>query len=172
MLFVAERAREFAGRGSGHFVATTGILDIRPNAANVVPGQARMVFDIRAEDAALIGEFTAALDAESKAIAARFNVERTPIRRAVEHGADDLRRRHCAICSERGAAGIGLFDHAARVRRRARRRLRGADRAERDAVRALPRRQEPRAGGMGGAATQIAAGAATLFEAVRLLDGS
>ena len=51
MLFVAERAREFAGRGKqGHFVATTGILDIRPNAANVVPGRARMVFDIRAED--------------------------------------------------------------------------------------------------------------------------
>ena len=137
VLFVAERAREFAGRGNGHFVATTGVLDIRPNAANVVPGQARMVFDIRAENAALIGEFTAALDAESKVIAARFNVERS--RYAV------LSNVAPTICDAglrdllgRGACRIGLFDHAAGVRRRPRRRLRGADRAERDAVRALP----------------------------------
>ncbi len=51
MLFVVRARAELAARGSGHFVATTGILDIRPNAANVVPGQARMVFDIRAENA-------------------------------------------------------------------------------------------------------------------------
>ena len=117
VLFVAERAREFAGRGNGHFVATTGILEIRPNAANVVPGQARMVFDIRAEKATLVDEFTGALDAESRSVAARMNVERT--RWAV------LSSTPPTICDARSArsAGAGrvrpgLFDHAAGVRRR------------------------------------------------------
>lgn len=76
MLFVDARARELAGSGRGHFVATTGVLEVRPNAANVVPGEARMVLDIRAEDPALIAAFTAALDAESQAVASRTGVDR------------------------------------------------------------------------------------------------
>ena len=47
----------------------------------------------------------------------------------------------CATCSARGREALGLFDHAARVRRRARRGLRRPHRAERDAVHSLPRRQ-------------------------------
>jgi N-carbamoyl-L-amino-acid hydrolase len=170
MLFVAERAREFAGRGSGHFVATTGILDIRPNAANVVPGQARMVLDIRAENAALLGEFTAALDAESKVIAARFNVERS--RYAV------LSNVAPTICDAglrdllgRGASALGYSTMPL------------ASGAGHDAVfvaRIAPSAMlfVPCRDGKSHAPEEwaepdaIAAGAATLFEAVRLLNGS
>ena len=42
ILDVAAKAREFAARGRGHFVATTGILEQQPNAANVVPGRCRL----------------------------------------------------------------------------------------------------------------------------------
>jgi N-carbamoyl-L-amino-acid hydrolase len=76
ILDVAARAREFAARGRGHFVATTGILEQQPNAANVVPGRSRMVFDIRAEDDGLLQEFLADLDEHSRAVAAAANVAR------------------------------------------------------------------------------------------------
>jgi N-carbamoyl-L-amino-acid hydrolase len=169
-LFVSERAREFAGRGSGHFVATTGILDIQPNAANVVPGHARMVFDIRAEKTALLGEFTVALDAESKVIAARFNVERsryavlsnvapticdTQLRDLLARGASSLRYSTMPLAS--GAGHDAVF--VARI----------APSAMlfvpcRDGKSHTPEEwAEPDA---------IAAGAATLFEAVKLLDRS
>jgi beta-ureidopropionase / N-carbamoyl-L-amino-acid hydrolase len=76
VLDVAAKAREFAARGRGHFVATTGILEQEPNAANVVPGRSRMVFDIRAEDEALLQEFLADLDAHSRTVAAGQNIVR------------------------------------------------------------------------------------------------
>lgn len=74
--FVAEAAGEAAAGGNGHFVATTGIVEQAPNAANVVPGRARLVVDIRAEDHAATERFLAALDARSGEIAAACRVER------------------------------------------------------------------------------------------------
>jgi N-carbamoyl-L-amino-acid hydrolase len=76
ILDVAVKACEFAARGRGHFVATTGILEQQPNAANVVPGRSRMVFDIRAEDDGLLQEFLADLDERSGAVAAAANIGR------------------------------------------------------------------------------------------------
>jgi N-carbamoyl-L-amino-acid hydrolase len=76
ILEVAAEAREFAARGRGHFVATTGILEQQPNAANVVPGRSRIVFDIRAEDDGLLQGFIADLDERSRAVAAAANVAR------------------------------------------------------------------------------------------------
>jgi N-carbamoyl-L-amino-acid hydrolase len=81
--WVAERAAVLAGAGRGYFVATGGLLEIVPNAINVVPGRARVVFDIRAEDHALATEFFAELDRASAAIAVAARVE----------------RRHCALLS-------------------------------------------------------------------------
>jgi N-carbamoyl-L-amino-acid hydrolase len=60
----------------GHFVATTGIVEISPNAANVVPGRARMVLDIRAEDSREIDDFIKLLDRVSLEAARRSGVER------------------------------------------------------------------------------------------------
>jgi N-carbamoyl-L-amino-acid hydrolase len=52
------------------------LLETAPNAINVVPGRARIVFDIRAEDHALATEFFAELDRASAAIAEASRVER------------------------------------------------------------------------------------------------
>lgn len=69
ILTVADEANRNAGAGRGHFVATVGVLELQPNAANVIPGEARLVVDIRAEDHALAQEFLAMLEARSSAIA-------------------------------------------------------------------------------------------------------
>lgn len=74
--WAAERASSLAAAGRGHFVATAGIVEVEPNAANVVPGRARVVFDIRAEDCALSEEFIAELDGSTAAIARECGVER------------------------------------------------------------------------------------------------
>jgi beta-ureidopropionase / N-carbamoyl-L-amino-acid hydrolase len=75
--FAAERASSLAAAGRGYFVATAGVLEVEPNAANVVPGRARVIFDIRAEDHALANELIAELDRQSTAIAAATRVERS-----------------------------------------------------------------------------------------------
>jgi N-carbamoyl-L-amino-acid hydrolase len=74
---VADSAAALAASGQGHFVATAGVLTFEPNAANVVPGRARVVFDIRAEDHSLATTFVAELDSESARIAAVTHVERS-----------------------------------------------------------------------------------------------
>jgi N-carbamoyl-L-amino-acid hydrolase len=79
-VFVARRAGEIAKEGTGHFVATTGVLEVTPNAANIVPKEARMIVDARAEQRATIEAFLQALDRESAAAAARHRVERTDFR--------------------------------------------------------------------------------------------
>jgi N-carbamoyl-L-amino-acid hydrolase len=168
-LFVAVRARQFARRGQGHFVATTGILDIRPNATNVVPGQARMVFDIRAEDAALIGEFTAALDAESRSIAARSSVERSryAVLSSTPHTPCDAGLRDLL---GRGAAALGYSTMPLAS---------GAGHDTAFVARIAPaamlfvpcRDGKSHAPEEWAEPTALAAGAATLYEAVRLLDG-
>jgi beta-ureidopropionase / N-carbamoyl-L-amino-acid hydrolase len=63
--------------GHGYFVTTAGVIEVEPNAANVVPGRARLVFDIRAEDHGLANSFIAELDRETAAIAAACRVERS-----------------------------------------------------------------------------------------------
>jgi len=168
-LFVAERARQFARRGQGHFVATTGVLDIRPNATNVVPGQARMVFDIRAEDAALIGEFTAALDAESRSIAERMNVERSryAVLSSTPHTPCDAGLRDLLA---RGASALGYSTMPLAS---------GAGHDTAFVARIAPAAMlfVPCRDGKSHAPEEwaepaaLAAGAATLYEAVQLLDG-
>jgi beta-ureidopropionase / N-carbamoyl-L-amino-acid hydrolase len=74
--WAAERASALAVVGRGHFVATAGIVEVAPNAANVVPGWTRIVFDIRAEDHALSQQFIAELNRSTAAIAHACTVER------------------------------------------------------------------------------------------------
>ncbi|KQW67185.1 Zn-dependent hydrolase [Ensifer sp. Root127] len=74
--FVADRASKDALTGQGHFVATCGIVEQQPNAANVVPGASRIVVDIRAEDHSLTQHFTAALDQRTRAIAHQLGIGR------------------------------------------------------------------------------------------------
>lgn len=169
VLLVAAQARHFAARDEGHFVATTGVLNISPNAANVVPGRARMIFDIRAEKPALIDAFVAMLDRESAAIAARGDVDRTRfailsanppapcdahLRELLGRSAEKLGYSTTKLAS--GAGHDAAF----------------MSRIGPSAMLFIPCRNgkshtpeewsEPQ---------QLAAGAATLYEAIRLLDG-
>lgn len=74
--WTAQQATAQADSGRGHFVATTGVIEISPNAANVVPGKARLVLDIRAEDSLEIDTFIARLDHETLDVARRLGVTR------------------------------------------------------------------------------------------------
>jgi beta-ureidopropionase / N-carbamoyl-L-amino-acid hydrolase len=106
-LDVADRARAFAERGRGHFVATMGILTLEPNAANVVPGRARMVFDIRSEADALAQEFLAALDISSQAIAADMHIVR-PTFKLLSRTRPTLCDGHLQDMLKQGASMHGL----------------------------------------------------------------
>jgi len=169
VLLVAQQANAFAARKQGHFVATTGILEISPNAANVVPGGARMILDIRAEKAALVDEFVALLDRESLVIAKRAKVERERfalISQNLPAPCDD----HLLDVLGRSATKLGYS--TTRLASGAGHDAAFMSHIGRSAMLFIPSKDgkshcpeewsEPE---------QLAVGAATLFEAVRLLDG-
>lgn len=79
--WIRDTAEIFAARGDGHFVATTGIVEVLPNASNVIPKTARIVVDARSESRVLMEEFCAAIDRESVAAAQAANVERLSLER-------------------------------------------------------------------------------------------
>jgi N-carbamoyl-L-amino-acid hydrolase len=72
-------AEELAAEGAGHFVATVGILTVEPGAANAVPATCRLVIDARATDPALTRRFLEAVERESAAHAAAARVARAPL---------------------------------------------------------------------------------------------
>jgi N-carbamoyl-L-amino-acid hydrolase len=57
MLALRDAARAETGRG--HFTATIGVLSLEPNGANVVPGAAEAIVDIRAESDAAMADYLA-----------------------------------------------------------------------------------------------------------------
>jgi beta-ureidopropionase / N-carbamoyl-L-amino-acid hydrolase len=71
-----QKAEELAGRSLGHFVATVGVVEVRPGATNVIAKTARIIIDARSEESALMEEFRQALDGESRAAAVAARVER------------------------------------------------------------------------------------------------
>ena len=73
--WVKESATGIARAAAGHFVATTGVLQVEPNAPNVVPARARLVVDARSEDKGRVERFVEALRAECRAAAASQNVD-------------------------------------------------------------------------------------------------
>lgn len=169
VLLVAQQANAFAARKQGHFVATTGILEISPNAANVVPGGARLILDIRAEKAALVDEFVALLDRESLAIARRAKVDRerfalisqNPPSPCDDHLRDILGRSAAKLGYSTTTLASGAGHDAAFM-----------SHIGPSAMLFIPSRDGkshcPEEWSEPG---QLAVGAATLFEAVRLLDG-
>jgi N-carbamoyl-L-amino-acid hydrolase len=169
LLLVAREAHAFAARKQGHFVATTGILEISPNAANVVPGSARMILDIRAEQAALIDEFVALLDRESVKIAARAKVDRTrfavlsqnPPSPCDPHLRDILGRSAAKLGYSATTLASGAGHDAAFM-----------SHIGPSAMLFIPSRDgKSHCPEEYSTPEQLAVGAATLFEAVRLLDG-
>ncbi|MBX3518637.1 MAG: Zn-dependent hydrolase [Xanthobacteraceae bacterium] len=74
---IAREARRIAARGEGHFVATTGVIEVSPNAANVVPREVRMIVDARSENRQTMEAFVRFVDASTLQIAQEARVERT-----------------------------------------------------------------------------------------------
>ncbi|MDB5397845.1 MAG: Zn-dependent hydrolase [Rhodospirillales bacterium] len=79
--WIRDTAEAFAMRGQGHFVATTGIVEVLPNASNVIPKTARIVIDARSENRGLMEEFCRKLDTESGEAAEAANVDRVGLNR-------------------------------------------------------------------------------------------
>lgn len=73
---VASLARKFASRGEGHFVATTGVVELAPNAANVVPREVRLIVDARSEQRGAMEEFVALIDEFTREAAEQTCVQR------------------------------------------------------------------------------------------------
>ena len=69
-------AKELDGEGSDYFVATVGILSVEPSASNIVPGRCRLVIDARSTDPVLTKRFVEALDRETAAAAKAAHVQR------------------------------------------------------------------------------------------------
>jgi N-carbamoyl-L-amino-acid hydrolase len=69
-LMLALRDAAAASPGEGHFTATIGILRLEPNGANVVPGAAEAILDVRAEHDAAMDAYLARVDGLAAAAAA------------------------------------------------------------------------------------------------------
>ncbi len=125
-------ADENAQSGRGYFVATTGVIEAKPNASNVIPGTARLVVDARSEFRETLLEFRERLDKESLALAQAASVERTrfeilsdtlpcacdkKLRRLLKRGADELGLSSTDIASGAGhdSAFLSLIAPAAMV---------------------------------------------------------
>jgi beta-ureidopropionase / N-carbamoyl-L-amino-acid hydrolase len=72
-------AERLAAAGSDYFVATVGILNVDPGAANVVPGRCRLVIDARTTNPALTQKFVDEVERESKQHAEQAKVSRAPL---------------------------------------------------------------------------------------------
>ncbi|WP_018897768.1 Zn-dependent hydrolase [Rhizobium sp. 2MFCol3.1] len=104
-LVVRLRDAARAVEGNGHFTATIGIIKFEPGGANVVPGAAEAIVDIRAENDQAMDDFLALADDLAEKAAAQegckviaverlsrtFAVACDPaLRGVIEAGADDL----------------------------------------------------------------------------------
>jgi N-carbamoyl-L-amino-acid hydrolase len=69
LLALRDAARAEAEKGRGHFTATIGVMRLEPNGANVVPGAAEAIVDIRAENDAAMDDYLSVIDALAEAAA-------------------------------------------------------------------------------------------------------
>jgi N-carbamoyl-L-amino-acid hydrolase len=62
---VRRAADALATEGGDYFVATVGILDVSPSAANVVPALSRLIIDARSTSPEMTRRFVERIDRES-----------------------------------------------------------------------------------------------------------
>jgi N-carbamoyl-L-amino-acid hydrolase len=75
VVFIRKIAEEFSASGQGHFVATVGVIDIQPNAMNVVPQSARLIIDARSESRPLMDRFVEEVARTAATAAETYRVE-------------------------------------------------------------------------------------------------
>ncbi|KAA9367062.1 Zn-dependent hydrolase [Ochrobactrum quorumnocens] len=100
----------------GHFTATVGEFGIEPNAANVVPAQARLLIDARAEHRDDMQRFAHWLDAATASIASSHGMMRAGVTRLSDNSAspsDDQVLAHLEqACKDLGASYCRLASGA------------------------------------------------------------
>jgi N-carbamoyl-L-amino-acid hydrolase len=70
-------AEQLDGEGAGYFVATVGVLAVEPSASNIVPGRCRLIIDARTTNPALTTRFIEAVNHETEAAAKAARVVRS-----------------------------------------------------------------------------------------------
>ena len=153
-----DRAQRIAPRRS----PPSGVIEVRPNSPNVVPGEVFFTVDLRHPDGAALdameADVRAALPRGLRRRSASTFAEQRDLGPAARCASTPTASPRCA----RAARAVRLFGARHRLRRRPRRRLRVAGRADRDDLRAVPRRHQPQRGGvlLQGAVRHRRAGAA------------
>lgn len=114
---VRETAERLAAAGADYFVATVGILTVEPSASNIVPGRCRLVIDARTTNPGLTARFVETIDRESTSSADAAKVRRArfetlsdgapvacdpDLRAALRQGAHDLGLREMDLPSGAG----------------------------------------------------------------------
>lgn len=74
IVFIRKIAEEFAMMGLGHFVATVGVVEVQPNAMNVVPQSARLIIDARSESGELMDRFVEEVSRSAATAAESYQV--------------------------------------------------------------------------------------------------
>ena len=122
-------------------------MEVRPNSRNVVPGEVFFCVDLRHPEAAVLDQLEAEYQASLREICDPLGLSVDP-----RPGSGTSRRYastpDCVASVRRAAAALRLFGARDRLRRRPRCRLCVARRADRDDLRALPRRRQPQRGGV------------------------
>ena len=144
-------------------VGTVGLLEVKPGAPNVVPGEVFFMIDMRDPDAAVLDRMESDIAADADKIAEELgltialkNISAQPPRPSMPIASPPCARRRRVS---------GLFHPRHDLRRRPRRGLCGARRADRDDLRALQGRHQPQRSGIS-SKEQCAAGAQVLLQAV------
>lgn len=68
------QAVEAAGSGSGFVIATVGEIHVAPNAPNVVPGEARLIVDLRSDTSAALVDWSGRIERLGQQVAQAANV--------------------------------------------------------------------------------------------------
>ena len=107
ILAVRAQGEALAAEDVGYFAATVGVIEVAPNAANVVPATARLVIDARAERRETMQRFASWAEDELPRVVARAGarLQQISILSDSSHAAADP--RICAIVGE-AADSLGL----------------------------------------------------------------
>jgi N-carbamoyl-L-amino-acid hydrolase len=107
ILAVRKQAEALAGEDAGYFAATIGVIEVAPNAANVVPATARLVIDARAERRETMQRFASWTEGELPRIVAQARSRLTQISILSDSSLAAADPRLCAIITE-AASSLGL----------------------------------------------------------------
>ena len=141
---LVERINAIAERHKPDALGAVGLMEVRPNSRNVVPGEVFFCVDLRHPDAAVLDQLESAYNASLKEICDPLGLTRV-LDPHLGSAAGALRCRLRRLGAPRRGV-VRLLVARNRFRRGARRSIYFPRRADRDDFRALPRRRQPQRG--------------------------